>query len=73
MDQRNIKNNTTNDKPKVKIDLEKAQYILDWTKTQLYLDTKAEKAKTELFIEEKCIMVILVLELVQKCKKNALA
>ena len=28
-----------------KIDLSKVQHILDWAKTQLYLDTKAEKAK----------------------------
>ena len=28
-----------------KIDLSKVQHILDWTKTQLYLDAKAEKAK----------------------------
>jgi mRNA interferase MazF len=33
---------------KLKIDLEKAQHIIDWVKTQLYLDTRAEKAKNRI-------------------------
>lgn len=35
-----------NQKPK--IDLEKAQHMIDWVKTQLYLDLRAEKAKNRI-------------------------